>query len=353
VTDPAGLRVQVAQAKPFAIDVAFDCAPGELVALVGPSGSGKSTLLRMIAGLARPSAGRVICGGAVWFDAAAGIDLGPQARRIGFVFQDYALFPHMSAGQNIATSLGHLPGSMRAARVRELLGLVRLDGLAERKPAALSGGQRQRVALARALARDPAALLLDEPFSAVDPDIRRELHAELLALRARIAAPIVLVTHDRNDAAVLADRYVRLDHGRSVESGDIAALLLGGAEPENLFRVTVEAQLPERGLTRLAFAGGTFLVPTVDRAPGTQLRLRFAARDVILATRRPEGISLRNAFAGRVISVQEARGAALVAVSIGDASLTARITADAAHDLGLAPGREVFALVKSVAIDRG
>ncbi|WP_162915010.1 molybdenum ABC transporter ATP-binding protein [Desertibaculum subflavum] len=352
MTEAAGLRVEVTRAEPFAIDVAFDCAPGELVALVGPSGSGKSTVLRMIAGLARPLRGRVSCGDDLWFDAAAGIDVAPQSRRIGFVFQDYALFPHMSAGRNVATSLGHLPPAARAGRVRELLALVRLDGLAERKPADLSGGQRQRVALARALARDPAVLLLDEPFSAVDPDIRRELHAELLSLRARISVPVVLVTHDRQDAAVLADRFVRLDHGRSVETGDIAALLLGGAEPENLFRVTVEAHLPERGLTRLAFADGAFLVTVIEPPPGTPLRLRFAARDVILATRRPAEISLRNVFAGRVVSVREERGAALVVVAIGTASLTARITADAAHDLALAPGREVFALVKSVAIDR-
>ncbi len=338
---------------PFPIEVAFAVAGGEVLALIGPSGSGKSTILRLIAGLLRPDAGRIVSGGDVWFDAGAGIDLSPQARRSGFVFQDYALFPHMTAAGNVAAALGHLPAADRPARAASLLALVHLDGLGDRRPAALSGGQRQRVALARALGRDPAVLLLDEPFAAVDPDLRRGLQAELLRLRGGLGMPILLVTHDLNDALALADRFVRIEAGRVAAAGDIAALAAGGEEAANLLRARVAEHLPARGLTRLAFDGGTLLLPLLDRPAGSGLRVRIAARDVILATKRPEAISLRNVLEGRVTGLSDGHaGAVLVALMLGPTPLIARITRDAAQDLGLAPGAEVFVLVKSVAVDR-
>ena len=214
-----GLSVRLRQQAPIPLEAELDCAPGELLALVGPSGSGKSTLLRCIAGLHAAAEGAIRCDGETWFDAAARANLPVQARRIGFVFQSYALFPHLSALDNVAAALGHLPEGERRARAHELLARVHLDGLEARKPAALSGGQQQRIAVARALAREPAVLLLDEPFSAVDQVTRRKLQQELARLRAHLAIPMLLVTHDLDEARMLADRMVILHRGRTLQTG--------------------------------------------------------------------------------------------------------------------------------------
>ena len=214
-----GLRVRLRQQAPIPLEAEFACAPGELLALVGPSGGGKSTLLRCIAGLHTASEGAIRCNDETWFDAEAGANLPVQARRIGFVFQSYALFPHLTALENVAAALGRLTFAERTARARELLARVHLDGLEQRKPAALSGGQQQRVAVARALARDPAVLLLDEPFSAVDQVTRRKLQQELARLRANLNIPMLLVTHDLDEARMLADRMVILHKGRTLQAG--------------------------------------------------------------------------------------------------------------------------------------
>lgn len=219
VEPQAGLSLRVAQDAPIPLHVELACAPGELLAVVGPSGSGKTTLLRMIAGLYRPVSGRVECGGAVWLDTASGVDMPTHRRRVGLVFQSYALFPHMHALGNVMAALGHLPSDARAARAQALLARVHLDGLEFRYPAELSGGQQQRVAVARALAREPAVLLLDEPFSAVDRPTRRALHDELAALRRSLDIPIVLVTHDLAEVSALASRMAVLDAGRILQEG--------------------------------------------------------------------------------------------------------------------------------------
>ncbi len=257
------LQVHLRQDTPIPLDADLTCDPGELLALVGPSGSGKSTILRCIAGLHRPREGLVSCNGIRWLDTEQGLDLPPQSRAVGLVFQHYALFPHLSAEANVIAALGHLPRGKRAARARELLSLVRLDGLEKRRPAELSGGQQQRVALARALARDPAVLLLDEPFSAVDQVTRRTLQRELGQLRLRLNIPIVLVTHELDEAAVLADRMCILYHGRTLQTGyprDImdrpkdtrVARLIG---TRNLFEGEVIEQRPEHGVTVLRWDG--------------------------------------------------------------------------------------------------
>jgi molybdate transport system ATP-binding protein len=208
-----GLAVRLAQAGPIPLDVELACAPGEVLGVVGSSGAGKTTLLRAIAGLNRIRSGRIACGGEVWFDSASGVDVPPHRRSVGLVFQEHALFPHLSALGNVATALGHRPRSQRTAAAADLLRRVHLEGLATRKPHQLSGGQRQRVAIARALARDPKVLLLDEPFSAVDRRTRTRLHGEIADLRRDLAIPMVLVTHDIDEVARLADRIVVLDLG--------------------------------------------------------------------------------------------------------------------------------------------
>jgi molybdate transport system ATP-binding protein len=213
------LGVALSQAGPIPLDVDFACRPGELLALVGPSGAGKTTVLRAIAGLYRPKAGRIVSGGDIWFDGAAQIMVPPQERAVGLVFQDYALFPHLSALDNVRLAMHHLAEPERAAAARSLLERVHLDGLQARKPEQLSGGQRQRVALARALARDPKVLLLDEPFSAVDRVTREPLKEEIANLHRALAIPIVLVTHDLEEAQALADRISVIDGGRTLQTG--------------------------------------------------------------------------------------------------------------------------------------
>lgn len=225
MSDSIGLHVRLRQAGPIPLAVDLVCGAGELLALVGPSGSGKTTILRIIAGLYTPHEGRVSCGGSVWFDTAEGVALPPHQRRVGLVFQSYALFPHMSALDNVIAALAHRPRAEREPQARMLLQLVHLQGLEDRRPSALSGGQQQRVAVARALAREPAVLLLDEPFSAVDRRTRRRLHDELRELRQAISMPIVLVTHDLDEVAALADRLCVLDAGETLQTGRPADVL--------------------------------------------------------------------------------------------------------------------------------
>lgn len=235
-----GLHIELRQAAPIPLHADLSCGNGELLALVGISGSGKSTILRTIAGLYRPVRGRVTCGGETWLDTESGIDVPPHLRRVGLVFQSYALFPHMTALRNVMTALGHRPRQERTERARAFLSQVHLRELENRRPMELSGGQQQRVAVARALAREPAVLLLDEPFSAVDRPTRRSLHAELAELRQAVRVPIVFVTHDIDEAVALADRICVLDRGETLQTGRPADLL---AAPAN-GRVAFALDLP-------------------------------------------------------------------------------------------------------------
>ncbi|PYF08689.1 molybdate transport system ATP-binding protein [Rhodobacter viridis] len=199
---------------PFRLDVDLSVAAGEFLVLTGPSGAGKTTLLRLIAGLTRPLRGVVSMAGQVWSDTACGIDLPVRARPLGFVFQDYALFPNMTVAGQIGFALHDLPQCERADRVAEMLDLAGLTGLAKAYPAQLSGGQKQRLALVRALARCPKLLLLDEPLSALDPETRARLQGELRRLHAHFGATTLMTSHDQTEAQRLADRVLRLEAGR-------------------------------------------------------------------------------------------------------------------------------------------
>jgi len=211
--------LSVRQRAPIAIDARLHCRGGEMLALVGPSGSGKSTLLRMIAGLSRPAEGRIVCADACWFDRAQRVHIAPRHRRVGYVPQHYGLFPHLNALHNVMAGLGDVPGPLRERQARQWLERVHLSGLERRRPAELSGGQQQRVALARALARDPAILLLDEPFSAVDRATRETLYLELADLKRQLSIPAIMVTHDLGEAMLLADTMTLLSQGRTLQSG--------------------------------------------------------------------------------------------------------------------------------------
>lgn len=255
----SGVRLKLSQQEPFKLDVEIECHAGELLALVGPSGSGKSTILRTIAGLQKPESGFIHFEDEVWLDQQRGIHMTTQDRRVGFVFQDYALFPHLSALQNVSAALGKLEAGKRKAEARNLLERVNLNGLEDRLPANLSGGQRQRVALARALARKPKILLLDEPFSAVDKVTRKKLQQELAVLRQTIQIPILLVTHDLEEASMLADRLYVVHRGRTLQNGKpaevqrypdnaLVARLLGHS---NIFSAIIEGHYPQQGISRI------------------------------------------------------------------------------------------------------
>ena len=253
------LKVSLEQESPIPVDASFECAPGDILALVGPSGSGKSTLLRAIAGLNKVQSGRIECGGSVWFDTASNTNAAPQARRCGLVFQSFALFPHMTALDNVAVAVESSSLALRRERALGWLKSVNMDGLQNRLPSALSGGQRQRVAVARALAREPAVLLLDEPFSAVDQITRRKLQTELAELRDAMAMPVVLVTHDLTEAQLLADQVCVLHRGKTLQQGPIEHVMRAPAsarvarllDQRNLFSATVTAQNEDEGWTEL------------------------------------------------------------------------------------------------------
>lgn len=220
-----GLAVTLRQERPIPLDLSFTVAPGCITALIGLSGAGKTTVLRSIAGFHRPHHGRIACGDDVWLDRAHGVELPAHRRRCGFVFQSYALFPHRTALGNVMEAMRDQPAAARRAGALALLDRAGIAALADRPIHALSGGQQQRVALARALARRPAVLLLDEPFSAVDRPARSGLRDLIGALRDELAIPVVLVTHDIADAGRLADRIVLIDHGRIVQDGPAAEVI--------------------------------------------------------------------------------------------------------------------------------
>lgn len=348
----SGLRVSLHQSAPIPLTAELACAPGQLTALIGPSGSGKTSLLRCIAGLLQPPQGQIVCGGRVWLDSTRGIALSPQARRVGLVFQDYALFPHLSALSNVREALTHLGWRERRARARELLAQVRLAGLEGRMPDQLSGGQRQRVALARALALEPSVLLLDEPFSAVDQMTRRKLQEELARLHREIRVPILLVTHDLAEAAALADRMVVLGRGRTLQAGPPAGLIARPCNRDvarlvgqrNLFRGVVRGPSVERsGMLLLEWQGRLLeVVSDLIAAPGTQVDWLIPAASVLWQRPdRPAAGDRENPVEGRVLDLLvlgDSCAITFVADGPGEPRLFLSLPVHVARRLGLAIG---------------
>lgn len=332
-----------------------------IVALFGRSGAGKSTVVEAIAGLVRPERGRIVVEGRTLFDSAAGIDLPPEARRVGMVFQDAMLFPHLTVRANLHYGERLVPAGERyaePARIVELLGLARL---LERRPAQLSGGERQRVAIGRALLASPRVLLMDEPLASLDAARKAEILRYVELLRDDWKRPIVYVSHAQEEVTRLADHLVLMAEGRTLAEGSVVEVLgrrdlkphTGRFEAGAVIEGRVARHDEAYGLTLVAFPGGELVVPNIDALPGEPVRARIRARDVALALDAPRGTSFRNVLPGTVRMVGAEAGAIVeVAVAVGEATLLARITRKAAEELALAPGMAVWALVKAVSIDR-
>jgi molybdate transport system ATP-binding protein len=347
------LRAEVAtQLGATALDLSLEVRAGECVALAGPSGAGKTSVLRVVAGLLRPSAGRVSCGDAVWLDRSAGVDIAPERRRVGYVFQEYGLFAHLSAWQNVAYGLRGVPRGRRRTRALELLERFGLGPLADARPATLSGGERQRVALARALATDPAVLLLDEPLSALDARTRRVAGRELAAVLREARVPAVLVTHDFAEAALLGDRVAVMDAGRIVQEGSAADL---GAAPATPFVadftgavvLTGVAGPGPGGLTLVRLDGGGEVSVT---EPGEgRVALSVHPWEITLAPAGAlPGDSAQNRLAVEIVSVTPVGNRVRVGLAAPQ-PLTAELTGPAVERLDLRPGGRAIAAWKATA----
>ncbi|MBI1357669.1 MAG: ATP-binding cassette domain-containing protein [Acidobacteria bacterium] len=339
------------------IEAAFDwdAASAPIAVLFGPSGAGKTTILRALAGLERPAAGRIVWRGRPWFNATDGVWLAPQRRRVGLLFQDYALFPHLSVADNIGYGLAGLDRPERRKRVAEQLALFGLEALADRKPRRLSGGERQRVALARTLAPRPELLLLDEPLSALDAPTRETLRAELRSRLLAAGIPALVVTHDRNEALLLGDRMGVLIDGRLRQMGPIAEVFGRPAGADVAKAVGVETVVPvrvvgcEAGLATLD-AGGASIMAVVDGAVEGQRGLAcIRGEDVSLSIEPPQRDSPRNHLRCTVVEVQPE--GPLVRVRLdGGFPLTALVTRPSREELALEPGRVVWSAIKAPAV---
>jgi molybdate transport system ATP-binding protein len=338
--------------RSFALDVALEAPASRPLALVGPSGAGKTTVLRVVAGLLAPERGRVVCGSETWLDTAARRDLPPERRRAGVVFQDYALFPHLSALDNVAFGLRGGSRRERHRRANETLERLGIAALGRARPGELSGGERQRVALARALALQPRALLLDEPLAALDARSRARAAHELQRTLATAAVPVLLVTHDFADAATLADEVAVLDRGRVVQRGtpDLVAAAPASAFVANLIGATVltgTARPGREGLTAIALDGGGEAVST-DAARGRVAVSLYPWEVVLEPPGAASGGSARNRIDGHVASMTRL-GNRVRVVLTGHQPLTAELTAASAEELRLAPGAPVVATWKGTA----
>ena len=338
----------------FHLDVAWRVAPGEVLVLYGPSGAGKSLTLRAIAGLLRPDAGHLEIGDTVVYDAKDACWMPPHRRGVGYVPQHYGLFPHLTVSGNIGYGLAHLPRAKAGERVAQLLATFRLTDLAGQWPHRLSGGEQQRVALARALAPQPKLLLLDEPFSALDAELRRSLRAELHALLVSWDIPVILVTHDREEALALGHRVQVMESGRAVLEGDPLQVL--GQPPsalvarlvgvENLYQGRLLSRSPQNG-TMLCQIGDVRLeVPLADVAEAAPVTIGIRARDVLLATQRPRGLSARNVLQGKIRSLEVRSPGVQVAVECG-ITIQSLVTQEAVTELSLEPGKRVWVVLKA------
>jgi molybdate transport system ATP-binding protein len=343
----------------FHLDVRFE-AEVPIVGLFGRSGSGKTSVINAIAGIVRPWRGTIRVNEVCLFDSARGIDVPPEKRRIGYVFQDALLFPHMDVEANLVYGQRRRAPSDRLIDEAHVVELLGLRPLLRRRPQTLSGGEKQRVAIGRALLAQPRILLMDEPLASLDGPRKMEILAYIELLRDDLDIPIVYVTHSVTEIARLADRIVVLADGKCVGRGginDVMDQLELEQAPEryetaSVIETRVAAHDLQDRLTTLAFAGGELIVPLLDAAVGERVRVRILARDVSLSIEAPRGISILNALPACVTSVGELGDPVVdVRLAVGTATLVARITRRSLQQLGIDRGRELYALVKAVSLD--
>ena len=348
----------------FSLGVEFRAEEG-ITALFGRSGAGKSSVIAAIAGLLAPDEGRVELDGRTLYDASQDVNVPVERRRVGIVFQDGRLFPHLSVRGNLAfarrfgerRARSDDPGT--AIDEARILQMLALEPHLSRRPRHLSGGEKQRVAIARALFMRPKLLLLDEPLAALDEARKAEIlpYLERLADVARL--PMIYVSHSVSEVARLADRVVLMREGKSVAVGPVEAIfadaeatrLIGPRDAGAIVEGVISAHDAPDGLTEVALSRARLVLPTIDAAPGTAVRVRVRASDVILALRPPEGLSTRNVIAVTVAGITEGEGpGALVELRTGADVLLARVTRRAARALDLRPELEAYAILKAIAV---
>jgi len=344
----------------FVLEAKF-ASEGRLTAFFGRSGSGKTSLVNIVAGVTHPDRGRVFLDGRPLVDTERGIFVPKYKRRLGYVFQEGRLFPHLTVRQNLLFGRWFTPKNERKIGIDQVLDLLGLAHLLDRRPGALSGGEKQRVAIGRALLASPQLLLCDEPLAALDDSRKEEILPFIERLRDEAQVPIVYVSHSLSEVSRLATTVVVIQDGRIAAVGPPTDVLgrtdliaaHAAAEAGALIEATVSGQDPTFGLTALQSAAGTLQAPHLDLRIGTPVRVRIRARDVMIATMRPDGLSALNVLPGRVLALDPV-GDDLVEVGLecGGVRLVARLTRKSVEVLALARGREVFAVIKSVALDR-
>jgi len=344
-----------AGASPFVLDVSIEVPPG-ITILFGASGAGKSTLLDCIAGLARPDEGQIASGGDVLFDSAVRINVPISKRRIAYVFQTLALFPHLSGEQNVAYGLKDLPEKEKRERAEAILKVFHVDKLRNQKPGAISGGERQRIALARSLVTEPRVLLLDEPLTGLDAELKASIVDDLRAWNTAKGIPILYVTHSRDEVDALGERVIALDNGRVVSAGAPMEVLNAprrkklaqAAGFENLLKATVLDLREADGVMRVRLGDSAceIEVPLGYAAAGSRVQVAIRAGDILLATERPHGLSARNVMEGRITSLEQ-RGAVVVARVDCGVTFIVHITPGAVRALELSAGRRVWLVLKT------
>jgi len=339
----------------FQLDLDVEIPTG-ITIVFGPSGAGKSTLLDCIAGLTSPETGRIAIDGEALFDSNENVNLAPQKRRVAYVFQTLALFPHMTVERNVAYGLPGVADRNKGARVAEILQMFRVEQLRNRKPREISGGENQRVALARSLVTLPRVLLLDEPLTGLDAELKGSIINDLRAWNAAHKIPILYVTHSREEVDALGDRMIALEHGKIVSEGAPREVLEAprrrrlaqAAGFENLLNGTVMDLREPDGVmrVRLADAGCEIEVPLGHAAPGDRVMVAIRAGDILLASEAPKGLSARNVLEGRIGSIE--RHGALVSVRVHcGAIFTVHITPGAARALEFAAEKKVWLVIKT------
>jgi len=336
----------------FLLEGRFSVEQPGVTALFGPSGAGKTSMVQAIAGLMRPEHGAITLNGRKVFDARENINIPARARRVGYVFQDARLFPHMSVERNILFGWRRSNAPLGKAEISEIVDLLGIGQLRNRSPRSLSGGEKQRVAIGRALLASPEVLLLDEPLASLDAARREEILPYLERLRDGRRLPILYVSHSIEEVARLADAVVVMNEGRVIEQGSIFDIISRIDPKKGVVLAVTVAGHRDDGLTELAFDGGRLLVQRIRSDVGSRRRVRIAASDVMLSLEAPVAISANNVIAARIAALTRQQDGAVDAELVaGNAKIFARITAASAARLALTPGLEVYAIVKAVTVD--